>query len=169
MRTAFVKRTPGAGLAHTQAATGQAPPSPPWVQARAPTAAGSSRPRQTPENSPQPSSQLPCVCFYSWSSRSAVPVSKGICLSEKKNVAEKAGDGPGAAPTDSAATELAKSSQTPRRVTQRPRGQGHGLRDTLPSSPSRWPCSLVGQGFAQSPQGRYQAGSLSARNRDPPS
>lgn len=26
LRTAFVKRTPGAGLAHTQAATGQAPP-----------------------------------------------------------------------------------------------------------------------------------------------
>lgn len=44
----------------------------------------------------QPSNQLPHACFHSCSSSQALPVSKGICLSEKKNVAERQ-EVPGAA------------------------------------------------------------------------
>jgi hypothetical protein len=59
-------------------------------------------PRQT---APQPSNQLPCACFHSCSSSQAVPVSKGICLSEKKNVAERQ-EAPGAAKAALAASEF---------------------------------------------------------------
>lgn len=62
-------------------------------------------PRQTPAISPQPSNQQPRVCLHSCSSSQAVPVSKGICLSEKKNVAERQ-EAPGAAKAASAASRV---------------------------------------------------------------
>lgn len=64
---------------------------------------GALGPGRTPGNRPQPCRQLPCVCFHSCSSCSAVPGSKGICLSEKKNVAER----------PEAVAQAAQTSQTP--------------------------------------------------------
>lgn len=83
------EENPESRLADSQAAKGQTHPILPGFKPRHPLRLGSSGPRQTPENSLQPSNQLPCVYFHSCSSSSAVPVSKGICLSAKKNVAER--------------------------------------------------------------------------------
>ena len=90
-----VKKTQRAGLADLQAAKGQAHPTLPGFKPGHPLRLGSSGPRQTPENSPQPSNQLPCIYFHSCSSSSAVPVSKGICLSAKKECGREAGGAPG--------------------------------------------------------------------------
>lgn len=130
-----MRKTQGAGLTQSQAAKGQAHPLLPGFKPGYSLWLGSAGPKQTPENRSQPSSQLPCVCFHSCSSCSAVPVSKGICLSEKKNVAERQEAAVPGSPGSLTATEHAKTCQTLRRVTQRPRGQGHRLRDTLHSYP----------------------------------
>lgn len=89
------EENPGSRAGAYQAAEGLAHPPLPGFKSGYPPGLGRSGPRQTPENSPQPSNQLLGVYFHSCSCRSAVPVSKGICLSAKRNVAERREAAPG--------------------------------------------------------------------------
>lgn len=146
-RTAFVKKTPGTRLGCSRAARGQAHPLFPEFKSRRPVWLGSAGPRQSPENRPQPSSQLPCVCFHSCSFCSAVPGSEGIRLRKRMWQRGRRRRPQAARAASQRRSELAKTSQTPRRVTQRPRGQGHGLRGTLHPHPlggpaPPWPRAL---------------------------
>lgn len=95
---------------------------------------GPGKPQQTAHSLP-----VSCHVFVFTAAPSARLFQRAKGSVCEKNVAERQEAAAPGSPGSLTATQLAKTSQTPRRVTQRPRGQGHRLRDTLHPHPPDGP------------------------------